>query len=142
MNQLPRYVSHKIVSAAKIAAIDFGERLDLMPAGTVVEVGAKWIEEKRAEVGGYYVVYEDGYTSYSPAEAFEKGYTALPQSHEQRVIAEKAELDARLGRLLAFFQSETFAGLSEAERSRLRNQARFMDGYAAVLQERIDAFGA
>lgn len=62
------------------------------------------------------------------------------QPHEQRVVDEKAQLDERLGKLFAFFQTEKFAGLSEAERSRLRNQARFMDGYAAVLEERISAF--
>lgn len=27
--------------------------------------------------GGYYVVYEDGYKSFSPAKAFEEGYTRL-----------------------------------------------------------------
>ncbi|MDI3512631.1 MAG: hypothetical protein PWQ61_3398 [Betaproteobacteria bacterium] len=59
-----------------------------------------------------------------------------------RVVAEKDELRERLSRLLAFFQSPTFAGLPEAEQSRLRNQARFMDGYAAVLEERIAAFWA
>ena len=53
----------------------------------------------------------------------------------------KADLDERLGRLFAFFQTQTFEALPEAERSRLRNQARFMDGYSAVLQERIAAFG-
>ncbi len=62
------------------------------------------------------------------------------QPHEQRVVDEKAQLDERLGKLFAFFQTEKFTGLSEAERSRLRNQARFMDGYAAVLEERIAAF--
>jgi len=62
------------------------------------------------------------------------------QPHQQRVVDEKAELNERLGKLLAFFQSPVFDGLSEAERSRLRNQARFMDGYAAVLEERIAAF--
>jgi len=62
------------------------------------------------------------------------------QPHEQRVVEEKAQLDERLGKLFAFFQTEKFTGLSEAERSRLRNQARFMDGYAAVLEERIAAF--
>jgi hypothetical protein len=46
----------------------------------------------------------------------------------------------KLAKLLAFFQTPIFAGLSEAEQSRLRNQARFMDGYAAVLEERIAAF--
>ena len=62
------------------------------------------------------------------------------QPHQQRVVDEKTELSERLGKLLAFFQGPIFPTLSEAERSRLRNQARFMDGYAAVLEERIAAF--
>jgi hypothetical protein len=76
INQLPQYRSHKIVRAAKIAAIDFDERLDLAPYG-VVEVGKQWIAEKHAHVGGYFVVYDDGYTSYSPAAAFESGYSRI-----------------------------------------------------------------
>lgn len=62
------------------------------------------------------------------------------QPHQQRVVDENKELGDRLAKLLAFFQSPIFLKLSEAERSRLRNQARFMDGYAAVLEERIEAF--
>lgn len=62
--------------------------------------------------------------------------------HQQRVVAEKDEVSERLSKLLAFFQGPIFPTLSEAERSRLRNQARFMDGYAAVLEERIAAFQA
>jgi hypothetical protein len=65
-----------------------------------------------------------------------------PPAYQGRVVAEKAELDERLGKLLSFFQSTTFLSLPEAERSRLRNQARFMDGYSAVLGERIEAFKA
>lgn len=64
------------------------------------------------------------------------------QPHQQRVVDESAELTKRLSALLAFFQGVVFPTLSEAEQSRLRNQARFMDGYAAVLQERIKAFKA
>lgn len=30
-----------------------------------------------AEAGGYYVVYKDGYKSYSPAKAFEEGYELI-----------------------------------------------------------------
>ena len=60
--------------------------------------------------------------------------------YQQRVADEKDELQVRLGKLLAFLRTPTFEGLPEAERSRLRNQARFMDGYAAVLEERIAAF--
>lgn len=62
------------------------------------------------------------------------------QPHQQRVVDEKNELNDRLSKLYAFFQGPIFPTLSEAERSRLRNQARFMDGYAAVLEERIKAF--
>jgi hypothetical protein len=63
------------------------------------------------------------------------------QPHQQRVVDEKNELSERLAKLLGFFQGPIFPTLSDAERSRLRNQARFMDGYAAVLEERIAAFG-
>jgi hypothetical protein len=31
----------------------------------------------KPEVGGYYVVYKDGYRSFSPAEAFETGYEKI-----------------------------------------------------------------
>lgn len=74
---LPRFKCHKIVYAAKIVAIDFDARLDLAPHG-VVEVSTDWVHSKKPEVGGYYVVYDDGYTSYSPAKAFEDGYSWDP----------------------------------------------------------------
>jgi len=60
--------------------------------------------------------------------------------HQERVVIERNELAEKLAKLLAFFQTDIFNGLPEAERSRLRNQARFMDSYAAVLEERIAAF--
>ena len=62
--------------------------------------------------------------------------------HQQRVVDEQAELAGRLSKLLAFFQSPIFFKLDGAEQSRLRSQARFMDGYLAVLGERIEAFSA
>lgn len=64
------------------------------------------------------------------------------QPHQQRVVDEKNELSERLSKLLSFLQGPIFPTLSEAERARLRMQARFMDGYAAVLEERIEAFKA
>ena len=42
--------------------------------------------------------------------------------YQVRAVKEKADLDERLGRLLAFFQTQTFEALPEAERSRLRNE--------------------
>lgn len=104
---------------------------------------------------GYLVEYVDGgkandprhagYISWSPKDVFERSYRPMQghglPPHQQRVAEEKYELDLKLGKLMAFFQTEIFSSLPEAERSRLRNQARFMDGYSAVLEERIEAFG-
>jgi hypothetical protein len=60
--------------------------------------------------------------------------------HQQRVVEEKAELDAKMEKLGAFLGTPAYAGLSEAERSRLRSQALFMVGYSVILGERIEAF--
>ena len=38
-------------------------------------VDEAYMQKHQPEVGGYYVVYKDGYKSYSPAKAFEEGYT-------------------------------------------------------------------
>jgi hypothetical protein len=38
-------------------------------------VSAEYLAKHKPEVGGYFVVYTDGYESYSPAKAFEEGYT-------------------------------------------------------------------
>ncbi len=64
----------------------------------------------------------------------------LLEPYQFRVVVENRDLEAKLVSLLQFFHTPIFEGLSEAERSRLRQQARFMDGYSAVLKERIEAF--
>lgn len=82
--EMPRYKSHKIVWALKIKAIEIQKASEypmlLMPEEpgyAPVKVSGGWINKHNPQTGGYYVVYEDGYTSWSPAEAFEKGYTAV-----------------------------------------------------------------
>ena len=60
--------------------------------------------------------------------------------HEQRVVDEKMELDAKLQKLLTFHGSATFAGLPDAEQDRLIRQSVVMGDYSAVLGERIAAF--
>ena len=40
-------------------------------------VDRTYVEKHKPEAGGYYVVYADGYKSFSPAAAFEEGYTRL-----------------------------------------------------------------
>jgi len=82
---MPRYKCHKEVWALKIAAIEREPRTNLgaaiitpMDDGyTPFTVDAEYILKHQPSVGGYYVVYEDGYKSFSPGQAFEEGYTRL-----------------------------------------------------------------
>lgn len=85
--ELPRWQCHKIVRAAKIKSIagpDESGRYSLQllvdeapPRFAYTKVGPRFMERHKPTGDGYYVVYEDGYHSWSPAAAFEKGYTRL-----------------------------------------------------------------
>lgn len=85
-DQLPRFQSHKIVQAMKIrdirhtAATTFLVGEDPTDPGAElmeVEVSQDYANKHRPAVGGYYVLYPDGYESWSPAQAFENGYMRL-----------------------------------------------------------------
>jgi hypothetical protein len=79
------YQCHKRVRAVRIAAIHVTELGDatLIPDDhddqTPIDAPLAFMQKHAPEKGGYYVVYEDGYTSYSPREAFEAGYTLLSE---------------------------------------------------------------
>ena len=91
MNQreMPRYQCHKKVHALKIKEVTYDlPPLEGEPRGNATiapadegyapfVVDEKWAMKNRPQPGGYYVVYEDGYASYSPAAAFENGYTRI-----------------------------------------------------------------
>lgn len=87
LREMPKYKSHKEVWALKIEDISLGHFHDegteyAMITPTDEEyapfaVTKEYIEKHKPEVGGYYVVYKDGYKSFSPAEAFEEGYTRI-----------------------------------------------------------------
>lgn len=59
---------------------------------------------------------------------------------QQRVIDEKAELDAKLGNLIPFLSSDTCHSLPFDERGRLKHQSMVMADYSKILGERIAAF--
>jgi hypothetical protein len=98
MHNLPKYRCHKVVGAVQINGIDHKQNPDITgnsaagSYGAIItprhstlhafEVSAEYVIKHRPEVGGYYVVYEDGYASYSPAEAFESGYALIDESDE------------------------------------------------------------
>lgn len=82
--QLPRYVCHKEVWALQIAGISLpqNERGDAELYFTdrcysCRLMRREWLDKHNPEVGGYLVFYKDGYVSYSPAKAFEEGYTLV-----------------------------------------------------------------
>lgn len=75
--QLPRYKCHKEVWALKIDAVDGGELRFTDKRYASIYVGPAWVDKFNPQPGGYLVVYADGYRSYSPAKAFEEGYTLV-----------------------------------------------------------------
>jgi len=88
--ELPEYKCHKEVWALKIAKIVLdgaGEDRETDGSAEITLVGTAfapfrvdrdYVRKHKPEVGGYYVVYQDGYKSFSPREAFEGGYTLVP----------------------------------------------------------------
>lgn len=76
---------HKTVEAFKISDIgpDKGGDSILMPYDPLVEpvtVSAEYMERHKPYPGGYYVRYKDGYESFSPEQAFEQGYSLVPET--------------------------------------------------------------
>lgn len=82
--EMPRYKSHKTVWALKIGSLEIHED----GSATVVpedkkfasfKTRAKWAErfDGSEDDKGYFVQYADGFTSWSPTEAFESGYSRI-----------------------------------------------------------------
>jgi hypothetical protein len=62
------------------------------------------------------------------------------EPHQQRVIDEHKELQEKLAKLIVFTQSPIYGNLDNAEQLRLSRQAKYMELYLSVLEERITAF--
>ena len=86
---MPKYKCYKEVWALKIKEIKRdGEGENRETDGSAIlgfeesgqdacKVDSDFMFKHKPEVGGYYVVYKDGYRSFSPAEAFETGYEKI-----------------------------------------------------------------
>lgn len=79
--EFPKYSCHKQVWALKIKEVKI---VDSDGRGILsfedkryqeVEVEPEYIEKHNPDAGGYYVIYEGGYKSFSPTGVFESGYT-------------------------------------------------------------------
>jgi hypothetical protein len=85
--EMPKYKCHKEVWALKIKDIqpnmpneentEWDGSHIIQPEETgyaAFKVNHGYVRKHAPKAGGYYVVYQDGYTSFSPADAFEGGY--------------------------------------------------------------------
>lgn len=101
---------------------------------------------------GYKVVYEDGYTSWSPKDTFEKAYRKIKtledllgivakKDYQIRVIEEAEDLQDKILLLEIFITSNNiYKELSIDEQIRLKQQLMAMQYYLTILVERIENF--
>jgi hypothetical protein len=103
-DQLPLYQCHKTVRAVKIREVLRERRTFHHDGGNEHEhvydeprltyeaspgryfeipVTVEYLAKHQPVAGGYYVRYEDGYESFSPAKAFEDGYSLLSDDRGQ-----------------------------------------------------------
>lgn len=91
--EMPRNQCHKKVWALKIKEIEplpnpdlsgksvsfsYGARITPEdPKFLPFNVAADYIGKHKPVAGGYFVVYEGGYRSFSPADVFESGYSRI-----------------------------------------------------------------
>jgi len=99
-DSFPEYLCHKKVRAVQIAIIEQVALKDtefdkdgkpLLEGGSYwiypepsetqsykpFQVSAKFYDRHKPKAGGYFVVYEDGYCSFSPEVSFKNGYTEV-----------------------------------------------------------------
>lgn len=79
-----RYRCHKEVDAFQITDILPDQNTPggyslLDGDGGGVEVLEAYMDKHAPQVGGYYIKYTDDYESWSPADAFEGGYTLIEE---------------------------------------------------------------
>lgn len=86
--EMPKYQCHKQVWALKIRAVEVRDAVSVTGKALFLVfedarysaryVTLDWVSRHGPQAGGYFVVYKDGYESFSPAAEFEDGYTRIP----------------------------------------------------------------
>lgn len=137
------YVSHKKVKRTPMTREEYNHYR-----------GWKLPSDENGADAGYLVEYLDGggqnhpdhegYISWSPKEQFDNGYTKVEPvkktTFQERVIAEKFDLDSDRRALQAFLNTELYASLHEDEKLSQNNQLIAMTQYSQALGERIERF--
>lgn len=88
--EMPRYKCHKEVWALRIKdmeRIHMDDSIKIYPVENGYSpfvVSQDFFTKHNPRIGGYIVQYEDGYRSYSPAAAFESGYTLIKDNLKRK----------------------------------------------------------
>ena len=153
--EMPKYRSHKEVWALKIKSIEFDQdeyksiSADQEIATITPEeegygpfrVDFAYCNKHNPKKGGYYVVYKDGYRSFSPAKEFEEGNTLIREANFiKRIIDEKCELDlkaAKLEQFLTIQKASEKMSIDPKQFSLLEIQLGLMQAYSSVLHLRL-----
>ena len=148
--EMPKYKRHKEVWALKIKSIakELAEYREIDGSATITpeeegyepfKVSSEYMNKHQPEVGGYYVVYEDGYKSFSPADAFEKGNTLIKETtFLDRLIIEEKELGEKIIGLNAGLNQPGFSEkVGDYQFELLALQHSTMIAYRRVLNMRI-----
>ena len=125
---MKKYIGTKMVSAEPMTKGEAFKK-NLLKSGVNVT-------EEDSVQEGYAVEYEDGYTSWSPKEVFEKAYK-LAETFQDRLQIEECELNDKINKLHHFMQGESFAALNEVQRNYMSEQYSIMVKYQEVLKKRI-----
>jgi hypothetical protein len=142
--EMPKYKSHKELWALKIKSITNNEDKTATiipyeegyPAFIVEE---DYLLKHNPQVNGYYVVYKDGYKSFSPADAFEEGNILIKQTtFMDRLINEENELSEKINALEKALNSDGFQNkIGDYQFQLLSIQHNTMKIYNSILKMRI-----
>lgn len=98
----PKYSSHKTVEAAKISSVELGADGSLTVGLEGGYDNVLFTHQERQgkpspEAGWYLIRYVDGYVSFSPAKAFEDGYTEIYDPAQADANADRDPLQVTSG---------------------------------------------
>lgn len=126
---MKKYIGTKTILARPMSKWEAYDE-NLLKAGVIATQ-----EDKNTQ--GYEVLYEDGYHSWSPKEAFDKAYR-LAESPTDRMKIELDELTDRFIKLNKFMASDRFYTLDAKTQALLTNQNSAMDDYQRALRQRLE----
>lgn len=95
---MKKFKSHKTVEAFRIIDIIQvpTDEYEIRGAVDCVRVKESFLHKHNPTVNGYYVRCEDGYESFSPAEAFEGGYTEIGEDQIRKVYTKEEVIGIRM----------------------------------------------